>query len=112
MDRVAVFVDAGYLYATGGQSLTGLKTPRKKLTLDVKRVVPYLEAMSEVISGMPMLRIYWYDASRTSEPEDHQRELNSTPNIKLRLGRVNDGWPVERRDKPVDNHRPEGLRCG
>jgi len=34
MDRVAVFVDAGYLFAQGSVLLAGKKLPRSELVLD------------------------------------------------------------------------------
>lgn len=41
MDRVATFVDAGYLFAQGSVALTGSKQPRSLLSLDapVRRLV-------------------------------------------------------------------------
>lgn len=89
MDRVAVFVDAGYLFAAGGHAMTGLKLQRKRMTVHVARAITYLEAMAKGVTKLPILRVYWYDGSRTSEPEEQHRELAYAPNVKLRLGRIN-----------------------
>ena len=59
--RVAVFVDAGYLYAAGsfGQTL-----PRYDVQLDVSAVIDKLkEAACELTDGAKLLRIYWYDGA-------------------------------------------------
>ena len=37
MDRVAVFVDAGYLFAQGSVALAGQKLPRGRLVLTTKK---------------------------------------------------------------------------
>jgi hypothetical protein len=58
MDRVAVFVDAGYLYAGGSTSISGSKKTRQELTLSVRVCVQYLITQAEQLSGMKLLRVY------------------------------------------------------
>lgn len=40
MDRVAVFIDAGYLFAQGSIELSGVKLPRGQIELDHRAVAP------------------------------------------------------------------------
>lgn len=43
MDRCAVFVDAGYLFAQGSTALTGSKKARTAVSLDAKQAVECLK---------------------------------------------------------------------
>lgn len=90
MDRVAVFVDAGYLYAGGAKSVTGMDgTKRHEITLAIPLVVPFLIAKAEAISQQKLLRIYWYDAAPSSRLTTDHQILASSDNVKLRLGVIN-----------------------
>ena len=90
MDRVAVFVDAGYLYAGGAKSVTGMDgTKRHDITLAISVVVPFLIAKAEAISQQKLLRIYWYDAAPSSRLTTDHQILASSDNVKLRLGVIN-----------------------
>jgi len=89
MQRAAVFVDAGYVFAQGSVLLTGAKQSREYLSLDIPGVV---KALTEVVAGqtgLPLLRIYWYDAMRLGRPTAEQTALANTSNIKTRLGNMN-----------------------
>lgn len=92
MDRVAVFVDAGYLIAQGSASLDahGQAAPRNECALDVPVVAQALRNVATQ-TAKELLRIYWYDGGggKPSGPSTEQRELAKTPDIKLRLGIVN-----------------------
>ncbi|MEI7899428.1 MAG: NYN domain-containing protein [bacterium] len=88
MERVAVFVDAGYLFAQGSTALAGQKLPRSGVTLACDKVVEELEKFAVAVSGIPLLRIYWYDG--TSEgPSTAHLSLAHCANVKVRLGFVN-----------------------
>ena len=89
MDRSALFVDAGYLFAEGSLLIAGEKLRRGALRLDHDKVLPLLEALTLELTGVPLLRIYWYDGA-TSAPNASQTALAYRPNVKLRLGRVNE----------------------
>ncbi len=39
-------------------------------------------------SGLPLLRVYWYDAGRGGAPAKDHLEIAELPNVKLRLGRL------------------------
>jgi uncharacterized LabA/DUF88 family protein len=89
MDRVAVFVDAGYLYAGGSTAISGASKKRSELILDVPASVQYLIKQAEQISGLKLLRIYWYDGAISNRLSTDQQLLASSDNVKLRLGIVN-----------------------
>jgi uncharacterized LabA/DUF88 family protein len=90
MDRVAVFVDAGYLYAGGAKSVTGMDgTKRHDITLAISVVIPFLIVKAEAISQQKLLRIYWYDAAPSSRLTTDHQILASSDNVKLRLGVIN-----------------------
>ena len=64
MERVAVFVDAGYLFAQGSVAIAGEKLSRTSLSLEPRRVRDVLVnfAKSKAV-GCSLLRIYWYDGA-------------------------------------------------
>lgn len=88
MDRVAMFVDAGYLLAQGSVALSGRKHPRGNLLLDHVRTMDTLETLAGQLSGLPLLRIYWYDGTSTGPTSQHLA-LAHQPRVKVRLGFVN-----------------------
>ncbi len=88
MDRVAVFVDAGYLFAQGSILIAGEKLPRSELLLDHDKVLATLSELATSISSLNLLRIYWYDGTATG-PTPQQLALAYRPSVKLRLGFVN-----------------------
>ncbi len=91
MDRVAVFVDAGYLFAQGSVSIAGEKLQRDATIFDATEAIKSLKALA--FSKAPacnLLRIYWYDgapfgASLTTD----QVTLAHLDDVKVRLGFVN-----------------------
>jgi len=90
MDRVAVFVDAGHLFAGGSAALAGEQQKRQNIKLDVSAVVAYLSDKARFLSAdMPLLRIYWYDGALAAGLTTPQRLLAAHDNVKLRLGVVN-----------------------
>lgn len=88
MDRTAVFVDAGYLFAAGSKLIAGSKLPRGDLILDPGVVIAKLTELVAEVSGLPLLRIYWYDGT-SAGPTPQQLALAYRPTLKLRLGFVN-----------------------
>ncbi|HOV03090.1 MAG TPA: NYN domain-containing protein [Hyphomicrobiales bacterium] len=91
LDRVAVFVDAGYLFAQGSVALTGAKKRRVDLTLSPQ---PAIDALKQVAGqrapDCKLLRIYWYDgATGGTRPTVDQAELAELDDVKLRLGFIN-----------------------
>jgi len=89
MDRAAVFVDAGYLFAEGSRVIANQKLRRAALRLDHDEVLGLLAELTAELTGLPLLRIYWYDGA-TSGPSSTHTALAYRPNLKLRLGLVNE----------------------
>lgn len=98
MDRTAVFVDAGYLFAAGSQLITHEKLPRGELRLDHDAVLNLLASLATELTGLPLLRIYWYDGTGTG-PTAQQLALSYRANVKLRLGFITQ----QRQQKGVDS---------
>lgn len=91
MDRCAIFVDAGYLFAQGSAALAGSKKPRAELALNSQAAVEALRAIAaKRAPECSLLRIYWYDgAIGGSRPTTDQATVASLDDVKLRLGFVN-----------------------
>ncbi|MBK6728860.1 MAG: NYN domain-containing protein [Xanthomonadales bacterium] len=88
MKQVAVFVDAGYLFAQGSQELFGEKLRRGELVLDERAVIQKLTEFAGAVSGRRLLRIYWYDGTSAGPTAQHA-SLAFLDNTKVRLGFVN-----------------------
>ena len=87
MDRFAVFVDAGYLYAEGGKLCCGTGS-RIRFTVDTAKLNAMLRELSSARCGLDYLRTYWYDGARKRVRTVAQQDIAALPNLKLRLGRV------------------------
>jgi uncharacterized LabA/DUF88 family protein len=88
VDRTAIFVDAGYLFASGSKLVTGDRQARSLVLLNHEAVLSLLTDLAQQLTSLPLLRIYWYDgASAGANPA--QVALSYRPNVKLRLGLVN-----------------------
>jgi uncharacterized LabA/DUF88 family protein len=88
MDRVAVFVDAGYVFAQGSVLLAGKKLPRSETMLDHQAAARAFSSFAEKLTGVPLLRIYWYDGTSTGPTAQHLT-LAHLDSVKVRLGFVN-----------------------
>ena len=89
MERVAVFVDAGYLFAQGSILLGGGgKLPRGEILLDHAAAAAFFAVRAREISGGSLLRIYWYDGTAIGPTAQHNA-LAYLDNVKVRLGFVN-----------------------
>lgn len=89
MARVALFIDAGYLYAAGSVCLVGRKLDRRNLVLDIPAVIKFFaELAPSSAPNTSLLRIYWYDGAYRG-PSGDQIALAHTDNVKVRLGIVN-----------------------
>ena len=88
MNRIAVFVDAGYFYASASELLFGTPLRRGELRLANAEFAQYLAQYAEGIAGCPLLRIYWYDGTN-SGPTPAHLAMAYLDNVKLRLGFVN-----------------------
>ena len=87
--RCAVFVDAGYLFASGAQVLTGSGHTRADTILDIEKAIKHLKmTASEVTDNAQLLRILWYDGMVGGRRSSEQNALARTNDVKLRLGTV------------------------
>lgn len=87
MDRFAIMVDAGYLYASAGELCCGT-TKRKALALDPEKASRSLVEICRKHSDQEHLRTYWYDGAPDAVPTAEQLEIGGQQGVKLRLGRL------------------------
>ncbi|MCU0754132.1 MAG: NYN domain-containing protein [Xanthomonadales bacterium] len=87
MDRVAVFVDAGYLFGQGCKLLFNAPLSRGEMRLKNRQFVEHLARRATEWTGLPLLRIYWYDGSNSGPTRSHLA-LSYLDNVKMRLGFV------------------------
>ena len=92
-----MYVDAGYFIAAAATRLTG-SSFRHSVHVDYGRLLIDLIALVEKRTGLPILRVYWYDAARDGIATPAQERIALLPKVKLRLGRVG----VEGEQKGVD----------
>jgi hypothetical protein len=97
MARCAVFVDVGYLLGAAGATLLDTSY-RGYIRCDFPALVGSLIERAGEHSGLPVLRVYWYDAAYNAVPTPEQRGVATIPGVKLRLGRMVGG-----RQKGVDS---------
>ncbi len=90
MQQIAVFVDAGYLYAQGSVLLHGKRLPRDHVSVQEEQVLHSLrEWACKHTPDARLLRVYWYDGVRNGQPSLSQESIGKSDNTKLRLGLVN-----------------------
>lgn len=82
----AVFVDAGYLLTSSATLLTGTSF-RSGIHVDHEKLITGIIAEAEALSGLPTLRLHWYDSAREGVPDFHQQRIGALAQVKLRLGR-------------------------
>ena len=91
MSRVAIFVDAGYLYARGSEVISGSPQPRAAIKLNRQDTLDKLRLTArEQANKATLLRIYWYDGVPRQGPSQDQLELAHSDDVKLRLGFINE----------------------
>ena len=97
MDRCGIFVDAGYLIAEGAKACVAVNSKRGDVAIDYAQLVERLCKRAVKTSGLPVLRVYWYDGAVDGVPTTEQQAIGALPDVKLRLGRISGG-----RQKGVD----------
>lgn len=85
----ALYVDAGYLLASAATRVTGTSL-RGGVHVDHDELVPRLIRQVETDSGLPLLRLNWYDSGGEAggQPDGVQARLGLMARVKLRLGRL------------------------
>jgi uncharacterized LabA/DUF88 family protein len=83
---VAVFVDAGYVFAAGATAAFGAVRPRPQLKLDVPALYNELLHVSAVrAEANRLLRMYWYDGLPSTGYADSHRDVAAHDYMLLRL---------------------------
>lgn len=85
MDRCVVLVDAGYLLGAAASLLAG-ESSRSRIEVDHGELIRRLRERAERETGLPLLRIYWFDAAYERRPTPDHRRLRVLPRVTVRLG--------------------------
>lgn len=101
MEQIAVFVDAGHIYAQGSILITGVKLKRQQIILFAEPLIEHFRSLARQIApNARLLRIYWYDGLRRGgRLSGDQEAIGLLHDCKLRLGLLN----VEGKQKGVDS---------
>lgn len=85
----AIYVDVGYLISSAATRVTGTSL-RRGVHVNHAALIDGLIAAAEQDSGLPLLRVNWYDSGVRpgGMPDIHQEEIGLLPRVKLRLGRL------------------------
>lgn len=91
MERIAVFVDAGYFWVQVSHIVFGEKRSRDEIDLDADQMrKSLLDEVRKHFPGSTLLRIYWYDGLGTNEsPSMQQKMIARLDDIKMRYGTRN-----------------------
>ncbi|WOC13608.1 NYN domain-containing protein [Gordonia sp. MP11Mi] len=82
----ALYIDAGYLLAAAATRVTGTSL-RSGIHVEYLKLIESLVRTAEKQSGLPLLRVHWYDSARNGVPDARQERIGEIPRVKLRLGR-------------------------
>jgi len=85
VDRCVVLVDAGYLLGAAASLLAG-ESSRSRIAVEHAELIRSLRERAEAETGLPLLRIYWFDAAPDRRPMPEHRRLRVTPRVTVRLG--------------------------
>ncbi|MET9347233.1 NYN domain-containing protein [Streptomyces termitum] len=85
VDRCVVLVDAGYLLGAAASLLAG-DPSRSRISVDHAGLVQQLRDRAETETGLPLLRIYWFDGAPDRVPQPEHRRLRVMPRVTVRLG--------------------------
>jgi uncharacterized LabA/DUF88 family protein len=93
----SLYIDAGYLLASAATRVTGTSL-RNGIHVDYRPLIESLIQQAEETSGLPVLRVHWYDSAKDGVPNAQQERIGELPRVKLRLGR----FGVDGQQKGVD----------
>ncbi|MEN8672706.1 NYN domain-containing protein [Nocardioides sp.] len=93
----ALYVDAGYLLASAATRVSGTSL-RNGVHVEYGPLVDGLIKQAEELSGLPLLRVHWYDSAKDGVPDAQQGRIGELAKVKLRLGR----FGVDGQQKGVD----------
>ncbi|WP_137722922.1 NYN domain-containing protein [Prescottella subtropica] len=82
----SLYIDAGYLLASAATRATGTSL-RSGIYVDYSVLISALVDAAQARSGLPVLRVHWYDSARNGLPDAQQERIGELSKVKLRLGR-------------------------
>lgn len=82
----SLYIDAGYLLAASATRATGTSL-RAGINVNYSRLIEILVEQAEKQSGLPVLRVHWYDSAQNGVPDAQQERIGELSKVKLRLGR-------------------------
>jgi uncharacterized LabA/DUF88 family protein len=85
--KSVIFVDAGFLLATGGLRVTG-NSLRSAFSVQYKSLVDGIQDFVSDRDSRDLLRMYWYDAAKDGLFSDEHKRIGLLPGVKVRLGRM------------------------
>ncbi|MFF1382054.1 NYN domain-containing protein [Arthrobacter sp. NPDC058288] len=85
--KSVIFVDAGFLLATGGLRVTG-NSLRSAFSVQYKSLVDGIQGFVSERDSRDLLRMYWYDAAKDGLFSDEHKRIGLLPGVKVRLGRM------------------------
>ncbi|MFC0315948.1 NYN domain-containing protein [Gordonia phosphorivorans] len=83
----SLYIDTGYLLASAARRVTGTSL-RSGIHVEYRRLIDSLIALVQDQSGLPLLRVHWYDSAHNGVPDYQQQRIGELAKVKLRLGRV------------------------
>ncbi|MFI8825831.1 NYN domain-containing protein [Streptomyces sp. NPDC053431] len=85
----AIFVDAGYVYASAGLLVAGTED-RRNFDLDAEGLIEaFIDTARTIFADSRLLRVYWYDGARRRIHTPEQQAVAALPDVKVRLGNLN-----------------------
>jgi uncharacterized LabA/DUF88 family protein len=85
----AIFVDAGYVYASAGLLVAGTED-RRNFDLDAEGLIDaFIDTARTIFADSRLLRVYWYDGARRRIHTSEQQAIAELPDVKVRLGNLN-----------------------
>lgn len=91
MERVAIFIDAGYFWGQLSQIVYGEPRNREDIVLNYEEMrESLLREVEKQFPGYSLLRIYWYDALGMNDlPSRQHKHLGKLDDVKMRYGTRN-----------------------
>lgn len=82
----SLYIDTGYLLASAATRVTGTSL-RSGIHVEYPKLIGSLVDTAEARSGLPVLRVHWYDSAKNGVPDLTQQRIGELSRVKLRLGR-------------------------
>ncbi|MGB3304122.1 NYN domain-containing protein [Gordonia sp. (in: high G+C Gram-positive bacteria)] len=82
----SLYIDTGYLLASAATRVTGTSL-RSSINVEYPHLIDSIMQKAEQLSGLPVLRVHWYDSADNGVPGPIQQRIGELAKVKLRLGR-------------------------